>query len=55
MNKYKVNLIYKEDGLNLTEIVIKTLIKELKMICNKDYFDVSCSCTYLSLEKGGKD
>lgn len=54
MNKYKINLIYKEDGSNIYDLIIKALINEIKMICKKEYSDVS-SCTYLSLEKGGKN
>lgn len=50
MNKYKVNLIYKDDGLNIYDLIINTLINEIKMICKKEYSDVSL-CTYFSLEK----
>lgn len=51
MNKYKINLIYKEDGSNIYDLIINTLINELKVICKKEYSDVSL-CTCLSLEEG---
>lgn len=41
LNKYKVNIIYGDSKISLEEIIIKVIIKEVLMICNKESFNVS--------------
>ena len=37
MNKYKINIIYNDTGLNINDILIKTLKTEISKIIIKDY------------------
>lgn len=54
MDKYKINISYGNEDLNV--LIIKVLIEDIKkMICKNKDFGVISNCTYFtSLGKGGK-
>lgn len=54
MEKYKINISYGNEDLNV--LIIKVLIDEIKkMICKNKDFGVISNCTYFtSLGEGGK-
>ena len=57
MDKYKINYIFNREK-DINDIFINVLNKELKKyiltICKNKKYEISSSCTYLSLE-GGKN
>lgn len=57
MVKYKVNIMFKEDGKTLNDVITKVLKIELQkkfgMICINGKSELSSGCTHYSQKEGG--